>query len=99
MRYKGAAFCGTCVTTAPLPTSVPCSDRQTDNQPDQQRGWWWVGEGGCGEWVGGERGKREEERQEGKGWRGFAFAVQLHREVRPESGLVGIVEHIEVNKR
>ena len=29
----------------------------------------------------------------------FAFAVQLHREVRPESGLVGIVEHIEVNKR
>ena len=30
---------------------------------------------------------------------GFAFAVQLHREVRPESGLVGIVEHIEVNKR
>ena len=30
---------------------------------------------------------------------GFAFAVQPHREVRPESGLVGIVEHIEVNKR
>ena len=34
-----------------------------------------------------------------EGGRGFAFAVQLHREVRPESGLVGIVEHIEVNKR
>ena len=33
-------------------------------------------------------------------WRGgFAFAVQPHREVRPESGLVGIVEHIVVNKR
>ena len=30
---------------------------------------------------------------------GFAFAFQLHREVRPESGLVGIVEHIQVNKR
>ena len=30
---------------------------------------------------------------------GFAFAVQPHREVRPESGLVGIVEHIVVNKR
>ena len=30
---------------------------------------------------------------------GFACAVQLHREVRPESGLVGIVEHIQVNKR
>ena len=30
---------------------------------------------------------------------GVAFAVQLPREVRPESGLVGIVEHIEVNKR
>ena len=30
---------------------------------------------------------------------GFAFAVQPHREVRPESGLVGIVEHIIVNKR
>ena len=29
----------------------------------------------------------------------FAFAVQPHREVRPESGLVGIVEHIVVNKR
>ena len=49
-------------------------------------------------WEGGEEGT----------WRllyvyvvggGFAFAVQLHREVRPESGLVGIVEHIEVNKR
>ena len=26
-------------------------------------------------------------------------AVQLHREVRPEPGLVGIVEHIVVNKR
>ena len=25
---------------------------------------------------------------------GFAFAIQLHREVRPESGLVGIAEHI-----
>ena len=33
-----------------------------------------------------------------RGW-GFAFAVQPHREVRPESGLVGIVEHIVVNKR
>ena len=32
-------------------------------------------------------------------WGGFAFAIQLHREVRPESGLVGIVEHIQVNKR
>ena len=31
--------------------------------------------------------------------RGFAFAVQPHREVRPESGLVGIVEHIVVNKK
>ena len=30
---------------------------------------------------------------------GFVFAVQPHREVRPESGLVGIVEHIQVNKR
>ena len=30
---------------------------------------------------------------------GFAFAVQLHREVKPESGLVGIVEHIVVNKK
>ena len=30
---------------------------------------------------------------------GVAFAVQPHREVRPESGLVGIVEHIVVNKR
>ena len=30
---------------------------------------------------------------------GFAFAVQPHREVRPESGLVGIVEHIVVNKK
>ena len=30
---------------------------------------------------------------------GLAFAVQPHREVRPESGLVGIVEHIVVNKR
>ena len=28
-----------------------------------------------------------------------AFAVQPHHDVRPESGLVGIVEHIEVNKR
>ena len=27
------------------------------------------------------------------------FAVQPHREVKPESGLVGIVEHIVVNKR
>ena len=33
------------------------------------------------------------------GGRGFAFAVQPHREVRPESGLVGIVEHIVVNKK
>ena len=32
-------------------------------------------------------------------WGGFAFAVQPHREVRPESGLVGIAEHIVVNKR
>ena len=40
-------------------------------------------------------GEREEEEDGG----GFAFAVQLHREVKPESGLVGIVEHIEVNKR
>ena len=24
-------------------------------------------------------------------WGGFAFAIQPHREVRPESGLVGIV--------
>ena len=31
--------------------------------------------------------------------RGVVIAVQLHREVRPESGLVGIVEHIVVNKR
>ena len=30
---------------------------------------------------------------------GFVFAVQPHREVRPESGLVGIAEHIVVNKR
>ena len=30
---------------------------------------------------------------------GIAFAVQPHREVRPESGLVGIAEHIVVNKR
>ena len=30
---------------------------------------------------------------------GVAFAVQPHREVRPESGLVGIVEHIVVNKK
>ena len=30
---------------------------------------------------------------------GFAFAVQPHREVTPESGLVGIVEHIVVNKK
>ena len=30
---------------------------------------------------------------------GVAFAVQPHREVRPKSGLVGIVEHIVVNKR
>ena len=30
---------------------------------------------------------------------GVAFAVQPHREVRPESGLVGIAEHIVVNKR
>ena len=29
----------------------------------------------------------------------FVFAVQPHREVRPESGLVGIVEHIVVNKK
>ena len=36
----------------------------------------------------------------GRVWEGgFAFAVQPHREVRPESGLVGIVEHIVVNKR
>ena len=33
------------------------------------------------------------------GRRGFAFALQPHREVRPESGLVGIAEHIVVNKR
>ena len=48
----------------------------------------------------GKEGKREHggccRDREGEG---FAFAVQLHREVRPESGLVGIVEHIEVNKR
>ena len=36
---------------------------------------------------------------EAEGGGGFAFAVQPHREVRPESGLVGIVEHIVVNKR
>ena len=30
---------------------------------------------------------------------GVACAVQPHREVRPESGLVGIAEHIVVNKR
>ena len=30
---------------------------------------------------------------------GFACAVQPHREVRPESGLVGIAEHIVINKR
>ena len=30
---------------------------------------------------------------------GVAFAVQPHREVRPESGLVGIAERIVVNKR
>ena len=30
---------------------------------------------------------------------GFAFAVEPHREVRPESGLVGIAGHIVVNKR
>ena len=34
-----------------------------------------------------------------KGGGGVAFAVQPHREVRPESGLVGIVERIVVNKR
>ena len=34
-----------------------------------------------------------------RGCGGFACAVQLHREVRPESGLVGIVEHIQVNER
>ena len=36
-------------------------------------------------------------RGEGRGV--FAFAVQPHREVRPESGLVGIAERIVVNKR
>ena len=35
--------------------------------------------------------------EEGEG--GFACAVQPHREVRPESGLVGIAEHIVINKR
>ena len=35
----------------------------------------------------------------GEGGGGVAFAVQLHRDVKPESGLVGIVEHIVVNKR
>ena len=34
-----------------------------------------------------------------RGGGGVAFAVQPHREVRPESGLVGIAEHIVVNKR
>ena len=34
-----------------------------------------------------------------EGGGGFAFAIQPHREVRPESGLVGIVEHIVVNKK
>ena len=29
---------------------------------------------------------------------GGVFAVQPHREVRPESGLVGIVKHIVVTK-
>ena len=35
-------------------------------------------------------------RRMGRG--GVAFAVQPHREVRPESGLVGIVKHIVVTK-
>ena len=34
-----------------------------------------------------------------RGRGGFACAVQPHREVRPESGLVGIAEHIVINKR
>ena len=41
------------------------------------------------------RGEGRRDRERG----GFAFAVQPHREVRPESGLVGIAEHIVVNKR
>ena len=45
--------------------------------------------------LGPGRGKRR--KMGGRG--GGAFAIQLHREVRPESGLVGIVEHIQVNKR
>ena len=46
-------------------------------------------------------GEREEEEDKKRGRRegGFACAVQPHREVRPESGLVGIVEHIQVNKK
>ena len=64
-------------------------------------------------WARGE-GEGEEKRKKRRGERegycraqarrvirrgGVAFAVQPHREVRPESGLVGIVEHIVVNKR
>ena len=52
-----------------------------------------------GWWGGKEReGERERERG-GNVVGGFAFAVQPHREVRPESGLVGIAEHIVINKR
>ena len=55
-------------------------------------------------WAIGEGDEEEEEKGRGRqgtsyGGGGVAFAVQPHREVRPESGLVGIVEHIEVNKR
>ena len=47
----------------------------------------------------GERGKKGKQEHLVMRKGGFGFAVQPHREVRPESGLVGIVEHIEVNKR
>ena len=41
-------------------------------------------------WARGE-GEEEEKRKKRRGERGFAFAIQPHREVRPGSGLVGIV--------
>ena len=40
--------------------------------------------------------KRQVSRKPRSGW-GFAFAVQPHREVRPESRLAGIAEHVIVN--
>ena len=101
VRYKGAVSSGACIITAPLPTTAPCSD----GQPDHRGGFVVATRLRTPVAITSYAGQSMKAYrittpfwaeffifyfflEEGGG---VAVAIQLHREVRPESGLVGIV--------